>query len=110
MRHTHQFKPGDPVVFRKSKRSSHPGPRAAHIDPEPRGEQYSYVVDKFWVVSEVRSDGSLLVRTRRGKTHVLRPDHPSLRRANLLDRLFRATRFPRLSDLPPVGQLKPRVS
>ncbi len=103
-----QFQPGDPVVFRKTKWSASPGPRAEQVDPEPRGEEYHYVVDKYWVVADVQDDGQLVLRTRRGKTHVIRADHPALRRPSWLQRLLHARRFPRLQDLPPIGQVLPR--
>ncbi|NBB84580.1 MAG: hypothetical protein GVY28_14405 [Alphaproteobacteria bacterium] len=105
-----RYRQADPVVFRMTKRSGHPGPRAENIDPEPHGEGYGYHVDKYWVVAEVRDDGQLVLRTRRGKTHVVRPDHPSLRPANLWERLVKRGRFPKLEDLPPPGQILPPVS
>ena len=80
------FKPGDWVIFRKTKRSVHPGPRAENVMPARSGDTYTYTVDKFWVVQEVRSDGTLLLRTRRGKLHEVAPDDPSLRLANWWDR------------------------
>ncbi|MEX0716209.1 MAG: hypothetical protein WD066_06475 [Planctomycetaceae bacterium] len=88
------YKPGDPVVYRKSKFSNHPGPRAKSIDPAPRGETYSYVVDKFWTVAGVTEDERLLLRTRRGKEHVVNPGDPNLRHARWWERLFCAHRFP----------------
>ncbi len=90
---TRKFKPGDWVIYRKTKHSEHPGPRAENISPAPHGEGYSYTVDKFWIVREVRQDGSLLVLTRRGKQHVVKADDPCLRRANLLQRLIYRSRF-----------------
>ncbi len=103
MRHAQRYHRGDPVVFRMPKRSSSPGPRAAKIDPEPHGEDYRYYVDKYWTVAETRDDGQLVLRTRRGKTHVLDPEHPELRPANLWERLFKKKRFPRLDQLPVVS-------
>jgi hypothetical protein len=87
---------GDQVIFRMLKRSAHPGPRAEKIEPEPRGEDYRYEVDKFWVVAEVRGDNQLLLRTRRGKEHVLRDDDPNLRRPNWFERWLYRGRFPNL--------------
>jgi hypothetical protein len=100
------FQPGDPVVFRVTKRSASPGPNAVNVDPEPLGEDYSYNVDKYWVVASVSPDGSLTLKTRRGKTHVLAPDHPNLRCPNLLERLFKRHRFPQLDQVPPTEQPK----
>ena len=61
------FKPGDPVIFRMTKQSTDPGPRAVDIHPAPAGEMYSYQVDKFWTVIEVLADGKVMLVTRRGK-------------------------------------------
>jgi hypothetical protein len=90
-----QYSPGDLVIFRKSKCTSSPGPRAVHVNPAPRGEAYAYEVDKFWVVVEARLGQTLLVRTRRGKEHVVRADDPQLRRPSFWERLRYAARFPR---------------
>ncbi len=96
MRCVHRYHKGDPVVFRMTKRSASPGPRAANIAPEPLGEDYHYFVDKYWTVAEAREDGQVVVRTRRGKVHVLDADHPELRPANLWERLFKKSRFPQV--------------
>ncbi len=87
------FQPGDWVVFRKIKRSTSPGPRARHVSPSRFGEEYTYEVEKYWVVEEVQHD-QLVVRTRRGKRHVLRSQDQRLRRANLWERLMYRDRFP----------------
>jgi len=100
MRSVHRYSKGDPVGFRVAKRSAHPGPLAEQIDPEPLSEDYPYHVDKYWTVADARADGQVVVRTRRGKTHVLRADHPELRPANLWERLFKKGRFPDLKKLP----------
>jgi len=92
-----KFSPGDPVIYRRSKCTTHPGPRAVHVTPAPRGEDYAYEVDKFWVVVEMRSDHTLVLRTRRGKLHVVRDNDPHLRRPNLLERIRFGPRFPRAS-------------
>jgi len=78
---------GDRVVYRKPKVSTRPGPRAAEIQARPHGEDYAYVVDKYWIVTRVMEDGTVEVRTRRGKVHRVKGDDPSLRRAGWLDRL-----------------------
>lgn len=95
------FKIGDPAVFRKQKTSEDPGPRARDIRPSKAGEDYTYFVDKLWVVEDILEDGRLLVATRRGKRHVVDPDDPHLRRPNLLERLRFGSRFPKLEELPP---------
>jgi len=87
------FSPNDWVVYTREKHSLSPGPRAKNISPSPHGEMYSYEVDKYWVVREVK-DGELVLETRRGKQHSM-PIHDSrLRKANLWERLFFANRFP----------------
>ena len=85
---------GDWVIFSAPKHSAHPGPRAKDIRPERSGEGYLYVVDKFWVVSEVR-DHQVVLKTRRGKTHVMDADDPHLHLASWWQRLVCRGRFPK---------------
>ncbi|MDF1551579.1 MAG: hypothetical protein P1P84_00890 [Deferrisomatales bacterium] len=89
-----RFKPTDAVIYRRTKHSPHPGPRATDVHPAPRGETYTYHVDKFWVVTGVQSDGTILVRTRRGKQYELAADDPALRKARWWERLLYRGRFP----------------
>jgi hypothetical protein len=96
-----KFSPGDPVIYRKSKCTARPGSRAVHVTPAPRGEDYVYEVDKFWVVVEMRPDRTLVLRTRRGKLHVVRDNDPHLRRPSLLERIRFGMRFPRTDWSPP---------
>lgn len=88
------FQPGDPVVYRKTKHSPLPGPRAEQIIPSRGGDDYAYCVDKYWTVRELTDENELLVVTRRGKTHLLSTDDPNLRHANLWERWFMGGRFP----------------
>lgn len=99
------FTPGDLIIYRKSKHSTCPGPRASNIQPARHGDYYNYTVDKFWVVQEVSDDGTLTVATRRGKTHKLRIDDPLLKRASFVERLIYRSRFTALID-----QMKERTS
>lgn len=92
----HVFHPGDPVVYRATKHSAHPGPRAQEVTAEKCGEGYSYVVDKFWVVAETRPDGQVVLQTRRGKIHQLSADDPRLRPARWWERFWFRGRFPSL--------------
>lgn len=92
------FKPGDCVVYRKVKYSSCPGPRAKDIEPAKHGEDYSYCVDKYWVVVESRGDKGLLLRTRRGKQHEVTIANPNLRHAHWWERWFYGHRFPSLEE------------
>jgi len=84
---------GDWVIYRKQKRSESPGPRAESLYPDPHGEKYSYIVEKYWVVEEVRPNGELQLVTRRGKRHVVPVDDIRLRRPGLLEKWALAIRF-----------------
>src|SRR5271156_5579264 len=55
---------GDRIVYRKTKFSPLPGARAHHITASDKGENYTYLVDKYWVVADVLDDGRLLAKTR----------------------------------------------
>ncbi len=89
-----QFSPGDQVVYRKLKHSVAPGPRARDVDPAPHGEEYSYRVDKFWIVVETQADNHVLLETRRGKQHGVDCTDPNLRHAHWWERLLYRGRFP----------------
>jgi hypothetical protein len=92
------YRYGDRVVFVATKHSAHPGPRAEKVQPEPHGEGYSYDVKKYWLVLEVRKDGTIEALTRRGKRRIVRHDDPRLRPARWWERMFLASRFPRFPD------------
>ena len=89
---------GDWVVYRKTKYSASPGPRAKEIAPEPNGEAYLYCVEKFWVVASVEN-GRVGLKTRRGKQHTIDSSDPNLRPARWWERLLYRDRFP---QSPPV--------
>lgn len=93
------YKPGDRVVYQMSKRSTHPGPRARDIFPAPRGESYSYVVEKYWVVEDVIDSGRVVLKTRKGKTHIVPVNDFRLRPANWWEKFFHNARFPQLENL-----------
>jgi hypothetical protein len=90
--------PGDWAVYRKSKVSTSPGPRATNVFASRKGDTYTYIVDKFWVVQELLPDGELRMRTARGKTHVIRQDDPNLRRPSFVQRLVWRNRFLRIAE------------
>jgi hypothetical protein len=90
------IKSGDVVVYRKHKHTPLPGPRARQVHAATKGDCYNYIIDKFWIVGNVLSDGRLLLRTRGGKTHVVDCRDPNLRRATFWDRLRHRTRFGQL--------------
>lgn len=93
------YQPGDFVVYQLSKHSQSPGPRAHDIFPAPQGETYQYQVDKFWVVEEILDDGTLVVRTRRGKIHYLHETDPRLRHATWWEKRWHRSRFPQLNQM-----------
>ena len=93
------FRVGEPVVFRMTKFSTDPGPRAKEVQPAPSGETYSYLVDKFWTVGRVETDGTLVLVTRRGKQHRVTTDDLRLRPANWWERWMYSTRFPKLEQV-----------
>lgn len=88
------YKRGEPVIYRVTKASVKPGPRAQHVAPSPQGELYSYLIDKFWIVAEILDGDRLLLRTRRGKEHVIQQDDPNLRAARWWERMLYRNRFP----------------
>jgi len=87
------WKRGDWAVYRKSKQGANPGRRAAQVIASSKGETYRYVVDKFWVVDDVLSDGRLRLVTARGKVHTIDVDDPNLRRPGIFQRLLWRDRF-----------------
>ena len=92
------FRLGDCVVFRRVKYTTHPGPRARDVQATAHGDYYNYFVDKLWIVDEVLADGTLMLRTRRGRTHFVRADDPNLRHATLWERLRYRARFVELKS------------
>ncbi len=95
----HTYSPGDPVIYHKTKYSPNPGPRARVVTPASHGEDYAYVVDKYWLVKACLSDGQVLLVTRRGKEHTVRTDSPNLRHANWWERFVHRDRFPELDAI-----------
>lgn len=93
-----RFHRGDPVVYRKQKASTRPGPRAQDVEPALRGETYAYVVEKQWRVADANEDGLVALVTRRGKVHVTDADDRNLRRPSLWERWRWRHRFPALSE------------
>lgn len=89
---------GDRIVYRKTKFSPLPGPRAHHITASDKGENYTYLVDKYWVVADVLDDGRLVAKTRRGKLNYVWPDDPNLRKAGMIESLIRRDLFPSVAE------------
>lgn len=94
------FRVGDPVVYRATKASLNPGPRARNVHAAPHGELYSYQIDKYWLVAEVHLDGYLVLCTRRGKRHRVHRNSPDLRRATCWERWHYRERFAAVSIAP----------
>jgi transposase InsO family protein len=88
------YSEGDPVVYAMSKTSRRPGSRARSIHPSGRGDDYRYVVDKYWRVARVLREDSLLLTTRRGKVREVSTGDPLLRPARWWEKLLRRSRFP----------------
>jgi hypothetical protein len=92
------YKPGDWIVYTKQKVSPAPGKRAQEVTPAAKGDTYSYVVDKFWVVANTLDNGKLLIKTRRGKVHEVDCQDPMLRKASWWEKILYKSRFPRLES------------
>ena len=88
------FQPGDLVIYTVSKQGLHPGPGARDIQPVPNGEDYTYVVDKYWMVQQLSDGGRVIIVTRRGKTREVSAGDPLLRKATWWQRLRYRDRFP----------------
>ena len=91
------YRVGEIVVYTKQKTGTSPGPRAKHVHGAKKGDDYTYLVDKFWRV--VSSEGNQLVlRTRRGKSHEVSADDSRLRRPTFWENLFLRSKFPVSED------------
>ena len=90
----HTYQAGDLVVYTLPKQSPTPGPRARSIHPSRMGDDYSYLVDKFWMVAEVLPDNKLRLVTRRGKYRVVSCDDLLLHKAGWWQRFRNRGRFP----------------
>jgi len=97
------YEVGDWVVYTQKKQSPAPGPRAKNINPSQYGELYSYQVDKYWVVAEVKNAAELVLKTRRGKPHVVNSSDIRLRKARWWERLFMKARFPNIEICSPTN-------
>jgi len=88
------LEPGDFLIYRKSKASPRPGPRARNVQASEKGDDYYYEVDKFWTVADVLDDGRLVAVTRTGKRVYLTPQDERLRKPGFLERMRFRRRFP----------------
>lgn len=89
-----RYRSGDLVIYTLSKMSRHPGPRARSIQPARLGDDYNYVVDKFWRVAGVLPNDQVVIVTRRGKTRTVDADDPLLKPAGWWTRWVNRNRFP----------------
>lgn len=89
--------PGDRIVYRKQKFSTHPGARAYAVSPAENGDNYSYIVDKYWTVADLLDNGMVVAVTRTNKRHYLRPDDLNIHRARIFERMRFKDRFPQLA-------------
>lgn len=89
-----QFRIGDSIIYHKPKSSVSPGPRARQVYALEHGENYHYVVDKYWKVTSVNADGTIEVVTRTGKKHLLPVNDPNITKAHPLKQLLYRKRFP----------------
>jgi len=88
------LRPGAPIVYRVQETSTCPSPDAIDVHPSEHGEFYDYLAQKYWRVEEVLEDGSILALTPLMEHQYVRPNDPNLRRANLIERVRYAARFP----------------
>ena len=88
-----RFKVNDWVICTREKYGLSPGKRAKNIAPAPNGDLYSYEVDKYWVVREVR-ENDLVLETRTGKQHVVSLKDRRIRVASWWERWLYRNRFP----------------
>jgi hypothetical protein len=89
-----KYEKGDLVIYHKPKISTHPGHRAEGIHPARYGDDYTYMVDKFWMVSRIIDKETIEVKTRTGKTHEVHVDDPHLRKAGVKDKVLHRGKFP----------------
>ncbi len=83
-----KIKVGQFVIFRKSKTSTRPSPRAKDLRPAKHGDTYTYIIDKFWKVVQVFDDDTIEIETRRGKRNRLSANDPLLRKVYPWERLI----------------------
>lgn len=88
-----KFKKGDWVVYRKQKRGAIPTKRAINIHPFEKGEQYSYQIEKFWVVQDVLPDDKVILCTIKGNKKTVNTKDPGLYKASLLQRFFLRNKY-----------------
>lgn len=89
-----QLQTGDLVIYRQRKFGRQPAPHARDIAPSPNGDDYSYTVERYGIVSEVCEDGHVIVMSASGTRRTVRENDPQLVRATWVQRLLHRWRFP----------------
>lgn len=84
----------DLVIYRQAEASAHPIRGAQDVRPARHGEFYTYVVEHYWRVVRVLSDGTLEAISRSGSMHRIGSKDPMLSRAPWWCRLGRRAQFP----------------
>jgi len=82
------------VIHHQPVASSHPGPEARDVRPTEQGELYTYVVDHFWRIARLNSDGTLDAVSLNAHRHRLRQTDPALEKAGWWRRTFHRRLFP----------------
>lgn len=88
-----RYSVGDRVIYRKA-------PLNADASAGRQDPNSIVYVEECYRVTAVPSRNIITVRAANGKGRSLRREDPCLRRANLLERLVFADRFPRMRDWP----------
>ena len=86
------FRPGDIVVYSGRMSGPRPGPAAQNIVPSENGESYTWHVEHYARILDVRPNGFLLVRSETDGESIVDSQSVSIRRLNLMQRLFRNPR------------------
>jgi hypothetical protein len=87
----------DWILYREQESSDHPEPGAHDISPAPRGDAYSYLVDRLWRVTRVNRDGSLEATGSNGRVHRLPPHDRHIEKVGWLRRRLLGRRLGRPS-------------
>jgi hypothetical protein len=89
-----KYNKGDRIIYKKNKVSAHPTPRARDVHPSSHGDDYHYVVDKYWIVTDIIDEKTIEAMTRTGKKHRLNVEDPRLSKAGFFSRIFNYSDFP----------------
>ncbi len=89
-----RYRVGDKIVYLCEQHTKQPAPHAKHVFAERRGELYQYQIASYATVVRVWANERLEVEADSGELRVIGTNDPCLRRANWIERLFLARRFP----------------